>query len=374
MSISNPIDIIWHGSASDTVGYSSITQNYLKAINTCPRINVQLINMSPFTPSTYLCKQDAELILQLMNHNISHPNFCIINNIAGDFRVFHPHSYNNIIYICLFETDRIPLHWVIPLNMCYKVWVPSYFNYQTFHNSGIDKSKLDIIPYCLDTNLYKPHTNAKRFYSDFTFYYNAQFSYRKGFDWLIASFKKAFPNNTDVHLVCKTDATVSDTQLLRQWIGQDSRILLLTGRHATCEQQVLTLNGIDCYVSASRAEGWDFPAMEAMACKKPVIAVDTGGHKVFMNNSNALLIPTQGKEPVDMQLQRARPAIYGGHYWDALSNSDDLVDQLRYAYNEPTKCEAIAQQGYKTITEQFSTVSIGSIIQNTLDKYINIIN
>jgi len=54
------------------------------------------------------------------------------------------------IGITLFETDRIPSHWVPLCNAMDQIWVPGAFNRKTFASGGVHDHLLATIPYAID--------------------------------------------------------------------------------------------------------------------------------------------------------------------------------------------------------------------------------
>eukprot|EP01101_Sappina_pedata_P013278 TRINITY_DN954_c0_g1_i3.p1 TRINITY_DN954_c0_g1~~TRINITY_DN954_c0_g1_i3.p1 ORF type:complete len:210 (-),score=41.28 TRINITY_DN954_c0_g1_i3:404-1033(-) len=61
----------------------------------------------------------------------------------------------------MFETDRIPDGWVSRCNSMDEVWVPTQFHYGTFSNSGVNVSKLVVIPEPVDVEFFDPERYEK---------------------------------------------------------------------------------------------------------------------------------------------------------------------------------------------------------------------
>lgn len=62
-----------------------------------------------------------------------------------------------IIGRSMFETNKIPGHWVDPcIELVDSIWVPSQFNVQTFNASGVNASKISVIHETFDSRLFDP--------------------------------------------------------------------------------------------------------------------------------------------------------------------------------------------------------------------------
>ena len=56
----------------------------------------------------------------------------------------------------MFETDRIAPFWVEIIKSVDEVWVPSKFNVETFHRSGVPLEKL-VVPGAVDPVMFDPN-------------------------------------------------------------------------------------------------------------------------------------------------------------------------------------------------------------------------
>jgi len=69
-----------------------------------------------------------------------------------------------IIGRSMFETNKIPTHWIDPCNeLVDSIWVPSHFNVETFNLSGVNASKISVVHETFDSRLFDP----QRFSSNF---------------------------------------------------------------------------------------------------------------------------------------------------------------------------------------------------------------
>ena len=81
------------------------------------------------------------------------------------------------------------------------------------------------------------------------------------------------------------------------------------------------MSQVNCGVFPSRAEGWNIPLLELMACGKHVIATDYSAHTEFCNKDNCDLIEINELEPaVDGKW------FHGHGQWAKIGQSQ--VDQL----------------------------------------------
>lgn len=78
----------------------------------------------------------------------------VIQSPANDFQRLSDADFN--IGRTMFETDRIAPDWVAACNRMDEVWVPSQFNVDSFASSGVERSKLFVVPSAVDSNFLTP--------------------------------------------------------------------------------------------------------------------------------------------------------------------------------------------------------------------------
>jgi len=126
---------------------------------------------------------------------------------------------------------------------------------------------------------------------------------------------------------------------LREWLapfgGLHAPVVYSTATVA--EQSLSALYGAaGAYVSVAGMEGWDLPCLEAMACGALIVATDYSGHRDFLTDENAILIPCD-TEPMGESDIYLDPEIAKGLPLGR-PRPGKIREALRTAYNlrEPT--------------------------------------
>ena len=119
------------------------------------------------------------------------------------------------IAIVPFETTVIPASWIARINTCVALLVPCQQNVEAFKASGVT-IPIEVIHWGVDDlNYYEVNRSEDR---PFTFGTMGALSTRKGTDILVDAFLKAFPNERDVELRCKTSFNGF------HWASRDPRV------------------------------------------------------------------------------------------------------------------------------------------------------
>ena len=271
----------------------------------------------------------------------------------------------------MFETDRIPPDWVAACNRMDEVWVPSQFNVETFANSGVERSKLVVMPGAVDSEFFDParHTvyplpNPARF----NFLSIFEWSSRKGWDVLLAAYLREFSADDDVCLWLRTylfskpdgDPTEAIWQRIQKFtasLGLDGknlpRIELIADQVPSADLPGLYL-ACDCYVAPSRGEGWGRPQHEAMLMGRPVIATNWSANTEFMTSDNSYLLDY---EVVDTQGLEPELSHYKGHRWANPSESH-LRTLMRHVFNHPEEARLKGQTARKHMARHYNREAV----------------
>lgn len=361
--MTQPSGILWLGPLGDMGGYGNVTRNYLRALQHIG-LPVHLVNTVGI--NSEIGEDDIKLLIDFLTkkQDLGDNPVLVIHGTAESFIGIEKKGYLKTIGITLFETDRIPQHWVNLCNDLDEIWVPTHFNYRTFTESGVNPSKVHVVHYPIEHSIYTQQFDPYPFATEvksFKFLYTLAFDYRKGLDLLIQSYCKEFSAEDDISLILKIYVPDWITQenlneLISSYIpNQENNPQIHLIIENTPREDLLRLySSCDCYVSTERACGWGMPQMEVMAMGKPVISINWGGVTEFMNDQNGFLIePEQELELVHPELQRTRMIHYYGHKW-AKVKEQNVRKVLREAFENHKKRGEISLQAKSDIEHYFS--------------------
>jgi len=159
---------------------------------------------------------------------------------------------------------------------------------------------------------------------------------RKGHDILGKCFDKAFTKQDNVKLVLMPNNPFLDDAEEQTWISSYLNLPMASHIDIIPEAQLHggvaeVMQGADCGVFPSRAEGWNLELLEMMSCGKSVIATDYSAHTEFCNENNAYLIGIDDLEPA-----------YDGKWFAGEGNwaefdydqEEQLIEHMRLAYSD----------------------------------------
>lgn len=249
--------------------------------------------------------------------------------VYGQGDVFHRNQGRYKIGYTMLEVDGFPAEWVRQANRMDEVWVPSEFNRETFLKSGL-KRPVHVIPLGVDSNYFHPgvkaHPNPA---GELVFLSIFEWGERKEPWTLLKAFNDEFSAREPVRLLCKImnrDPGVQVKEEIRALRLKESggRISYLFNLEFEHYHLGSLYRSADCFIAASRGEGWDMPLMEAMACGLPTIGTDWGAHKEFLHEGIGYPLRIRG----------TIPAIAKCPYYEGYSWADPDPEHLRHLMRE----------------------------------------
>jgi glycosyltransferase involved in cell wall biosynthesis len=217
-----------------------------------------------------------------------------------------------------------------------------YYKFDDFESNGITYeiktkevalNKVKVMPHGVDLNLFYPKPKPKKC----VFFVNKGFRNledRGGVQYALRAYFEEFTDKDDVEMLLKINPAygVENFQKLIDGVAPRKEglpLLNLNIDHKPYDKMVDMYNKCTVFVSPTRAESYNLPCIEAMACGLPVITTNFGGQVDFCNNKTGWIIG--GK------LEQVKHEImYEECCW--LSPSiQELRNALREAYSKPDR-------------------------------------
>lgn len=239
----------------------------------------------------------------------------------------------NFVYL-VWEGDRLP-KWILEEcenDKIEKIICPSTHTLDAVkHTEGFDNyppsfiNKFVVIPHGVDLETFYPIETKK---DTFRFLANKglrNLEDRGGIQYLIRAYLDEFKPEENVELVLKINPAYGVPNLLKMFPELTGKIPKITyiPENYTKEQLNKLYNECDVFVSPTRAEAFNLPCLEALACGKPVITTNYGGQTDFCSKNTGWLVDY---DLVDVQHELE----YEGIKW-ATPKIDDLRKKLRIA-------------------------------------------
>lgn len=236
---------------------------------------------------------------------------------------FGPAERKDIVYNTMWEATRMPRQSMLNLNNSLAVVVPTDWQAQMFSAQGLDRP-IYKVPLGIDAQVYsyKPKKDKDVFVfgaAGRTFAGGC----RKCIPEVVDAFLFAFDGVKDVRLEIKCYPEDSDIDV------KDDRITLHRD-FWTRDKLAKWYEHIDCFVSASRGEGWGLMQHEAMAVGRPVVSVAFGGITEFFDETVGWT--------VDHKLTRAVGHYEGSGLW-AEPDFESLMTQMLRVYSGGSEVE-----------------------------------
>lgn len=297
---------------------------------------------------------------------------CLANQSNFDYRapclkIWHEHSLAERIgsgpyaTISFFEINKFNTHRINNLNASDIIFCPSKWSKQVYENHNI-QAELVLCPMGIDTDIFKPIPIKQG--TSYKFLNVGKIEVRKGHDILCKCFNEAFNKNDDVELHIMWENVFMSPDEHEQWESFYKNTTLgdkiVFHKKRTSNSKFCHLiNSIDCVILPTRAEGWCMPALQALACAKPLIITNYSAHTEFCNKKNSYLVEIDEMEPA-----------YDGRWFDGTAEWAKLgdnqllqiIEHMRYCYNNKI---SLNKEGFKTAKE-FSWNKTINIIENTL--------
>ncbi|NVM05027.1 MAG: glycosyltransferase family 4 protein [Candidatus Helarchaeota archaeon] len=174
------------------------------------------------------------------------------------------------------------------------ITVPSKFAYNSFLEYGFDEKKLWLIPFGVDTEIFKPSEKSNNI---FRILFVGQISLRKGVQHLLKAFSEMNLKNAELILRGSIKPDIRD--ILDYYKKKiDFRII----KFAKQNELVKLFNSSSVFVLPSIEEGSALVTYEAMACGLPLIVTENSG-AVAINGKHGFTIPIRDSSAIKEKIE-----------------------------------------------------------------------
>ena len=201
-------------------------------------------------------------------------------------------AFGTAEYRVLAEHNRSGLRSAAEVAGTVDVVTPSHWTALAFERFGFTPERIHVVPHGVDPLVFRPDEASRRATREalgvrdaFVYLSVGAMTWNKGLDVLLAAFARVIESEPDIRLVLKgTDALYPSRELVGEVLGDlpagareaVMARLIYEGRTFSAKALAGLLRAADCYVSPYRAEGFNMPVLEAMACGVPVLCTAGG--------------------------------------------------------------------------------------------------
>lgn len=354
--------------AVNNLSYGLVTINLVDALYKLNRY----VQLYPINPHNIECESKYQ---ENIRHSLERAK--MFSSDIPCIKIWHQweHSIfpdNNLrVGFPIFELDRLTNLEKWNLNSLDLLLVCSHWAATVCEENNI-KVRTEVVPLGVDSEVFRPLPKKQK--NKTVFLCIGKWEKRKGHDVLGQIFNSAFTTKDNVELWLLPTNIFAAPEKTKEWeelytllpIGSKIKIL---PRQNTQEQLNYLINQADFLVSPSRAEGWNLPLLEGMACGIPPITTNYSGHTEFCNSSNSLLVDIQEFEEANDGIWFKPGGIVNQGRWANLGKDviEQFVNHFRTAHQlnleQSNKLKGIKEECVKT-SEKFSWVNSATKLLN----------
>lgn len=309
-----PVGVVWEGPFFAHHSFANVNRAVARLL--AGRSDIDLGLRADAQEAGWLGDPSAEGLTRLVGHRPAGVAWHVRHRWPPDFA--RP-ARGRFVLAQPWEFTWVPATWVDPISTSVdELWTPSAFSRDAFVRSGVDPSKIAVIPHGVDTALFNPDAAPWPTADDgaFRFLFVGGAIERKGFDLLLRAYVREFTRDDDVCLVVKDFHYGGHAGDLVRDLARRRGAPAMHYTYGTTAPERLPglFTACDCYVHPYRGEGFGLPIAEAMACGLPVIVTGAGPAAEYCSEDVAYLIDA-AEVPVPPEIWRpslptTRPATW----------------------------------------------------------------
>jgi glycosyltransferase involved in cell wall biosynthesis len=372
------INLLYHSCPFDLSGYGTVARNHLLKLAKIKGLNIRLRTKKFWAGASPDLREDGDILHSLERNPIPENSFIFLHHLTPENFFIDPRARYHICYTP-FETDGLPMPWLLPLKAMDEVWVPSEHNKAAYIRAGLRDKVITVIPHGINVDRYNPEIKPLD-------YNRGKFNFGSVFDWterknpvaLIRAYYNSFFSGEDVTLTIRTfwrfplektaEYVRSEIQQIKDGYSGRKDFPRILFWFDTMDEQTMPhfFKSFDCFVLPTRGEGFGLPFLEAMACGVPTIGPKWGGNREFMDETNSVLVDGKVVPIADPMFLRYQPQYAGQGWFDI--DEVELSKQMRWVYDNKEKADVLARKAVADIGAKFTwDTTAGKIYKRLLE-------
>ena len=363
--------ILIHGCFPNFSGYAAHTRNFATALNKLMPVRVR--NFAHQKNLSHLTQEQKDMVILQQNGDmiLGKP---YDGDVMGDYHTlniillehnhfwFYQDYHGPTIGYCVWESTRMKNSFFDRLLQLDGMFVPTEWQRNCMIEQGYPENRIWVVPEGIDGIVFKP---GRRHQGKFRFLVFGRWDYRKAITENIKAFLDA---DLDAELILSADNPFpvdgykSTEERLEKYELEDPRIKII--HFPPDDEYIKYLQGGNVFLGISRAEGWNLPAIEAIACGTPAIMSKHGGQLDYSKDT-AHFVNTKEEQPVEHVFNTSKEDMSQLGNW-VEPDWEHAVEAIKDVYDNYKEYKKEALEYSKVIRDKFSW-------ENAAEKAYNII-
>lgn len=261
-----------------------------------------------------------------------------------------------------------------------EIWVPCKDNIKSFLNAGVRGGKLELVPEGVDAEFWSPEHQPESKYKskEFTFFFNGDWSYRKGIDVMISAYLNAFTSDDNVRLLLLTHyqghgGAASESRITDEFMAMAGKVhnkkmpkveFITEFVHDPFMPSVYCC--ADVFLYPTRGEAWGLPGIQAMSCGVPMITTAWGGQTDYCTKDNAYFIDVEKMDIMDDKVNLT-VEFYQKQLF-AFPSEAHTIKLMKHCYTHQAEVKEKGKRAREYVKNNFSWRQAGIIADKRLSQ------
>lgn len=301
-------------------------------------------------------------------------NAVFYDSKAPTLKIWHQHDLalrpGSGLYTVMpfFELDTLQKNEIHQINQADIVFTPTKWSASVLKKNNINK-KIVVAPLGADSQIFNPMNfiTEPKIGDNYVFLHVGKWEKRKGQDFLLKAFEKAFSKEDKVELwLCPHNPFLNEDELSTWYklveTNKLSDKITILKRQPTQSDLAKIMSHSDCGIFLSRAEGWNNEIPEMMLMNKAIIATNYSAHTEYLTKQNSFMVEVDKTETA-----YDGKWFHGQGSWGYLGDDQlsQTIEHMRFVYNNRVQKNAFGVSTGK----KYSWKNTATIVKKTVSNH-----